>query len=468
MAGGMDRRSFLRRSGATGLFLAPSLQGLAALARPDARPSSGPEAPLLPQPGYGELVQSRDCPEMALPEGFRCAKLSEAGWPMANGQPTPNAFDGMAAFPISGNTIRLVRNHELRNRPPQGTVLADRAYDDVASGGTTTLEVRVNPDGSAEKVSEWASLAGTLVNCAGGPTPWGSWLSCEETVVGRQDVDGVPTAWSQNHGSIFEVPASADGPVDPTPLRPMGRFVHEAIAVDPETGIVYETEDQDPGGFFRFIPNEPGNLRAGGKLQMLGVVGRRNYDTRTQQTQGERLPVTWIDINDPDPDSDFISPDAVYRQGLRRGGAGFARLEGCCAGEGFIYFTASSGGNAGSGQIWQYVPEGDRGGELVLVFESAGPEVLKQPDNICMSPRGGLVVCEDGAGVDFVRGISPSGEVFPFMRNDLNDYEWAGACFSPHGRTLFVNIQGALWVGDGTEPKGMTFAIWGPWENGEL
>ena len=144
------------------------------------------------------------------------------------------------------------------------------------------------------------------------------------------------------------------------------------------------------------------------------------------------------------------------------------QLEGCCAGEGFIYFTATSGGNAGSGQIWQYVPDRNRGGELVLVFESPGPEVLKQPDNICMSPRGGLVVCEDGAGVDFVRGISPAGEVFPFVRNDLNDYEWAGACFSPHGRTMFVNIQGALWVGDGTEPKGMTFAIWGPWENGAL
>ncbi len=464
----IDRRVFLKRSGASGLFLAPSLNGLTAFATRSLAPAGdAPAGQRGGKEGYGELVESAECPGLMLPRGFHCKKISEAGRPMSDGRLTPNAFDGMAAFPMAGNTIRLVRNHELRQRPPEGMVLSDeRAYDGLASGGCTTIEVTVHPDGSVDKVAEWASLAGTLVNCGGGPTPWGTWLSCEETVAAKADSDGNPTGWEQNHGYVFEVPAGSDGVVDPVPLRDMGRFVHEAVAVDPQTGILYLTEDQDPSGFYRFIPNEPGNLRAGGRLQMMGIIGRRNYDTRTRQTPGERLPVTWITINDPDPDSDFIPPDAVFRQGLSRGGTSFARLEGCCTGEGFIYFNATSGGNAGSGQIWQYLPQGRGGGELVLVFESPSPDVLKQPDNLVMSPRGGLAICEDAGGENYLRGIDGDGNLFDFLRNDINSLEWAGACFSPQGRTMFVNIQGALWQSGGSEPKGMTFAIWGPWEEG--
>lgn len=272
--------------------------------------------------------------------------------------------------------------------------------------------------------------------------------------------------WQQNHGYVFEVAAQADGPVDPVPLRAMGRFVHEAIAIDPQTGIVYLTEDQDPSGFYRFIPDDPGNLVAGGRLQMLVVRGQPGYDTRTRQAPGTRLRVIWVDIPDPDPDRDYIPPDAVFNQGLAQGGARFARLEGCCAGEGFIYFDATTGGNAGAGQVWQYIPDQGNFGELELVFESPSMDVLKNPDNICMSPRGGLAICEDSGGENYLRGIDGEGDLFDFLRNDINSLEWAGACFSPQGRTLFVNIQGALWVSDGDEPKGMTFAIWGPWEDG--
>lgn len=458
----VDRRSFLRRSGAAGLFLAPSLNGLLSFGA--GLDGSGVTAPL---PDYGQLVESDECPGIFLPRGFHCMKISEAGWPMSDGRPTPNALDGMAAFSISGNRIRLVRNHELRQRPPEGMVLSDnKAYDALASGGCTTVELTVNPDGSVEKVGEWPSLAGTLVNCAGGPTPWGSWLSCEETLASRTDSDGEPTGWQQNHGYVFEVPASADEAVDPVPLRAMGRFIHEAVAIDPATGIVYLTEDSDPSGFYRFIPRQPGNLAAGGRLQMLGIARRRNYDTRTRQRVGEWLPVAWADIPDPDPDSDFIERDAVFSQGHQRGGASFARLEGCCAGDGFIYFDATTGGNEGAGQIWQYVPGGSGGGQLVLVYESPSRDVLKQPDNLCMSPRGGLAICEDAGGENYLRGIDRNGHLFDFMRNDSNSMEWAGVCFSPQGRTMFANIQGALWVGDGTEPMGVTLAVWGPWENG--
>src|SRR5687768_16270903 len=250
-----SRRDFLRRAtrvaGATAL--APSLQGLVACATTPGGPgASGAPAARRAGPGEGGYgpIQPAGA-QLALPAGFAYTVLSTAGNRMADGNPTPNAFDGMAAFPLPNGNVRLIRNHENRDNPLTARVTGDasRAYDPRGGGGCTSLEVRLAPDGSATLVRDFVSLNGTIINCAGGPTPWGSWLSCEESVAGR--VDG----WEQEHGYIFEVPVSAEGPVRPLPLKAMGRFVHEAVAVDRATGIVYETEDRTPtAGFYRFIP----------------------------------------------------------------------------------------------------------------------------------------------------------------------------------------------------------------------
>jgi secreted PhoX family phosphatase len=147
----------------------------------------------------------------------------------------------------------------------------------------------------------------------------------------------------------------------------------------------------------------------------------------------------------------------VFNEGFDKGGAIFGRLEGAWYGAGCIYINSTSGGDARQGQVWQYRPTGE-GGELTLIFESKAAEVLKAPDNICVSPRGALVVCEDGSGVNRIHGLTIDGRLFDIAHNVFNGSEFAGSCFSTDGRTLFVNIQ----------TPGVTLAIWGPWEKGGL
>jgi secreted PhoX family phosphatase len=379
----------------------------------------------------------------------------------------------MAAFPGPGGSTRLVRNHEISDPEtrarPFGT---ERVYDPRAGGGTTTVELRISGDRSGRRIEvarEFPSLNGTLVNCAGGPTPWGAWLSCEETTVERE----------RRHGYVFEVPSLANGAAEPVPLVAMGRFTHEAVAVDPRTGIVYETEDMRyepsnglPGsGFYRFIPARPGELAAGGILEMLAVRGSPNYLTATGQTPGALLPVEWVRIEAPDPASASDDASTVFREGQSKGAAIFHRLEGCWYGDGSIYFDATAGGDARAGQVWQYRPPAagsspEAGGDLVLVFESPGADVLQSPDNICVSPRGGIAVCEDGEGVQFVRGLTRDGAIFDLVEQAEPISEFAGACFSPDGEVFFFNIQGST-SSDGSEP-GATYAMWGPWELGAL
>jgi hypothetical protein len=445
-----SRRDFLgHTAGALASFSA--LQTLSRLTAASSRAIHG--APL-GQGGYGPLRPAG--PELALPDGFRYTRFGESGSIMDDGIPTPLAPDGMGAFQ-RGDAIRLIRNHELLGRNPVRPV-GPETYDRVAGGCTTTLDV--DPE-SRELIGSFRSLDGTVRNCAGGTTPWGSWLSCEEATAGTR------MGLSREHGYIFEVPASADAPVEPVPLRAMGRFVHEAVAVDPATGVVYETEDQTRGGFYRFLPTAPGTggqapeLAAGGRLQMLAVRDRRRYDTSRRQQPGAVLPVAWVDIDDPDPADAEHRPDAVFRQGWDRGGARFSRVEGCFHADGTIYFTSTDGGDAGLGQLWAFRPTGPEDGELELVFESPDPAVLQRPDNVCVSPRGGVVVCEDGQPPNHVRGITPDGRVFDFARNliGVGESEFAGATFSPDGRTLFVNLQ---------RDPGATFAIWGPWDRGSL
>ncbi|MGI9042655.1 MAG: alkaline phosphatase PhoX [Gemmatimonadaceae bacterium] len=459
-----SRRGFLRTSSAlTGaVLLAPSLQGLAACA---AAPDGGrrmrrPEVAGRGAGGYGLLRNAG--PELALPAGFTYSVLGYNGKPMSDGNATPGAFDGMAAFALPNGNVRLIRNHENRNDAATARVKGDPAggYDSKAGGGTTSLEVRIGASGAATVVRDFVSLNGTIVNCAGGPTPWGTWLTCEEST------EGVAAGWGQEHGYVFEVAASAEGLVKPVPLKAMGRFIHEAVAVDPVTGIVYETEDQQLAGFYRFIPREKGVLASGGALQMLAIDGKPNYDTADGQRMGSTLPATWVDIADPDPPGVWGDTGAVSAQGFTKGGARFSRLEGCWWGDGGVFFHATNGGDAKVGQVWFYRPGGSDGGSLTLVFESPSAAVLNYPDNITVSPRGGVVMCEDGGGEQYLRGLTPEGRIFDFAKNLLNLTEFAGACFSPDGRTLFVNIMGSTLDG-GTE-RGVTLAIRGPWKDGAL
>jgi secreted PhoX family phosphatase len=223
---------------------------------------------------------------------------------------------------------------------------------------------------------------------------------------------------------------------------------------------VYETEDTGSAGFYRFLPNVPGSLAAGGRLQMLAVKYRPNYDTRRDQRVGQRLLSTWVDIDNPDPALEQGAP-SVAGQGFAKGAAAFARLEGAWYGSGSIFINSTSGGDIGRGQVWQYTPYGANEGYLTLLYESRDPNILDSPDNLCVSPRGGLVLCEDGSGEEFLHGLTLRGQIFKFAQNIVPGFEGselAGATFSPDGQTLFFNIQS----------PGLTFAVWGPWEAGAL
>ncbi|MGH9000477.1 MAG: alkaline phosphatase PhoX [Acidimicrobiia bacterium] len=457
-----SRRAFLRAGALAGGALAfGPLRALEALAQTAGDPreinrrpgvGQGPHAPeewgagapreinmALRAPGNAGLGALRPAGrELALPPGFRYLRFGATGVPLTNGNPTPAAHDGMAAFPGPGGTIRLVRNHEENRGRPFG----GRAYDPAAAGGTTNLVF----DPRAGLVAAYPSLTGTLRNCGGGPTPWGTWLSAEETTA------GLAHGFRRPHGYCFEVPSWATSPVQASPLKAMGRFKHEAVCVDPATGIVYETEDQEEAGVYRFLPNKRGVLAAGGRLQMLALDGRPGFSAGDEAQPGMQVGVHWVDIGDPDPGNAGENEKAVFDQGRRRGGAAFRRLEGCYWHQGRAVIISTTGGRARMGQVWEYRP-GPRGGQLRLAFQSPSSKVLRMADNVTSAPWGGLLFCEDGRGPDHLRGLTRNGKIFDLARNRFSDGEFAGATFSPDGSWLFVNVQ----------RPGVTFAITGPW-----
>ncbi len=413
--------------------------------------------------GYGPLfpVKAKNTGEtlLALPRGFQYTVMGKTGAMMSDGRPTPRAHDGMAAFQVEGQ-LRLVRNHEINNQTGKsGSAIGPEAYDPLAGGGTTTLVI--HPE-KREVVRDFVSLGGTLVNCAGGPTPWNSWISCEETLLGPtkfKDASGQDRGgFGQRHGYCFEVFASSDQAVRPVPLKDMGCFQHEAIAVDPQTGIVYLTEDRPTAGFYRFIPRKKRELAAGGRLQMLAVNQRPNFDTRTRQKVGLGLPASWVDIADPDPPEAERDHLAVYKQGFAGGAATFARLEGCVYGKGQIFFDSTSGGEAKLGQVWKYAPTGEDQGLLTLLCQSTDAAVLNMPDNLCLTPKGNVIICEDNPISNHLRMMNWEGKLGTLAKNIMKGFEnreFAGATFSPDFKTLFVNIQ----------VPGLTLAIWGPWQS---
>jgi uncharacterized protein len=464
----MNRRNFLMSAALAGGGAAFAFSGL--LSRAEMFAKTG-NLEALKAVGFGELVPTaaKNTGEtyLALPKGFEYNIIGKVKDKMADGRDTPRAHDGMATFSVGGE-LRVIRNHEINDRvPKEGVAIgATNSYDESAGGGTTTLVI--NPK-TRELVRDFVSLSGTLNNCAGGATPWGSWISCEETTFGQtkfttkegREVGG----FAKPHGYCFEVPASLNTVVKPEPLKAMGRFVHEAIAVDRKTGIVYLTEDNNPAGFYRFLPKRNKRLSEGGTLQILTVKGKSNFDTRTGQKNGNVLQTAWVTIENPDPAEADTDSLAVFKEGEKKGAAAFSRLEGCIPSKsGGVYFTSTSGGDNKGGQIWLYEPNGRDGGRLTLVYESPDRNVLDMPDNICLDPKGTLIyICEDSdygsPGItpeNYVRILAPNGKIADFAKNitpGKEASEFAGSIFSKDGKTLFINIQGA----------GVTAAIWGDW-----
>ncbi|MET0490046.1 MAG: alkaline phosphatase PhoX, partial [Acidimicrobiales bacterium] len=267
-------------------------------------------------------------------------------------------------------------------------------------------------------------------------------------------------------------PSRADGPVVPTPLPALGRFNHEAACIDEDTGIVYETEDNGNSGFFRFLPQRRHDLSAG-RLQMLAVDGQPNRDLRTGLQVGDRFRTTWVDIDDPDPAGG--DGKAVYNQGIAGGGAVFRRLEGTFFDRGDVWFTSTDGGDAHQGQVWRFQPSHRGTGRLELVYESPDSDTLSFPDNLAVSPRGGVLLCEDTSrppiaqpfSEQYLKGLTSRGQLFDFALNVVDNSEFAGACWSPDGSVLFVNTQGETNAVADPRPS-RTYAIWGPWERGAL
>ncbi|MEQ1538405.1 MAG: alkaline phosphatase PhoX [Sphingorhabdus sp.] len=419
--------------------------------------------------GYGALVRDPNS-LIDLPKGFSYRVISRFGNLMDDGFVVPNAGDGMGAFAAGAGKVALVRNHELSPRdmrfgPFTGDVAADlKCYDRMADkagmplpGGTSTLIYDLK---SGRVESQYLSLTGTIRNCAGGITPWGSWLTCEENTTRAGDGVG------KDHGYVFEVPSAHKGLVDPVPLTAMGRFNHEAACVDPRTGIVYETEDRDDSLLYRFIPNVKGDLAKGGQLQALvidGVADSRNWDGAAIQ-RGQPQRVRWISLDNPE-----APEDDLRKRGAKAGATVFARGEGiwwdkgALPGSGQFYFTCTSGGAVKGGQVFRYAPavnegfpgETDGPGMIDLFYESKDLAYFNLGDNLTVMPTGHLMVCEDqytDVTDNHLRGITPDGKAYAFAKSRVQT-EFAGACFSPDGSTLFVNFYAPT----------MTLAITGPW-----
>ncbi|MBA3422741.1 MAG: DUF839 domain-containing protein [Thermoleophilaceae bacterium] len=515
----MDRRTFVRRSATAGGGLAAA-SGLHMLGVNAARGQAPGQ-----NEGYGPLVPKTDGQNtLFLPEEFNFQTISRQGDPQDDGTVTPGIFDGMGAYRGRRGRTILIRNHENRRRPGEIPVVVDPEdrYDDDPSynAGDSKLEVSRrragrNPDGTPRFVftveRSFNILGGTDTNCAGGMVGR-SWVTCEE-VVNRGST-------GKEHGYIFEIPVDANDSVEAVPIRSAGRLVHEAVAeLD---GILYETEDRriEPGEpnrrpvvrnhgsvLYRYLQDErrgddngdddrdddgPGRrdrrVREGGVLQGLKLRDEFNANMDVGRRVGQSFRVEWVTIDEPDHDDDSdsnrTSDDPRFTptryQAARKGAAVFDRQEGIWTTRaggggdddgdgdrrrgGKLYFDCTEGGEQNLGQVWEYDPRRQR---LALIFESMDPARLENPDNVVIVPKtGDIFLQEDSPGEQFVRGLTPEGEIYDFAKTGNNDTEFCGGCFDPDGHTLYLNQQGERGGPVEGPPGGqaVTYAIYGPFE----
>ena len=437
----MNRRSFLKVTGSAFAALAAS----GCVVRPTG------ERFFMAPTAYGALQPD---PEglLDLPENFTYRVVSSLGDRMSDGARVPDKADGMGCFDLGHGQLALVRNHELVSTDDSGGAFAmgfGSKDGGFVPGGTTHVILDAK---TLTVTDQFRSLGGTIRNCSGGVTPWNTWLTCEESTTGpgREFGEGL----AKNHGWVFEVPANARGLIAPEPLYALGRFNHEAACVDPETGFVYLTEDRDDSVLYRFIPKQSGQLAMGGRLQAMQVVGApdlRNWSATSLRPSGVSA-VNWLDLDDVE------SPkDDLRHRAHAKGASLIARGEGIHMAQGEAYVCSTSGGAARLGQILRlHLSDTGEHDRLELFFESVSTHQFNFGDNLTVAPNGHLVVCEDQytAKVDnFLRGITPEGHAYPLARLRLQT-ELAGACFSPDGTTLFVNVYAPT----------KTLAITGPWD----
>lgn len=437
----MNRRSFLKVTGSAFAALAAS----GCVVRPTG------ERFFMAPTAYGALQPD---PEglLDLPENFTYRVVSSLGDRMSDGASVPDKADGMGCFDLGDGQLALVRNHELVSTDDSGGAFAmgfGSKDGGFVPGGTTHVILDAK---TLTVTDQFRSLGGTIRNCSGGVTPWNTWLTCEESTTGpgREFGEGLV----KNHGWVFEVPANARGLIAPEPLYALGRFNHEAACVDPETGFVYLTEDRDDSVLYRFIPKQSDQLAMGGRLQAMQVVDApdlRNWSAASLRPGGVSA-VNWLDLDDVE------SPNDDLRHRARAKGASLiARGEGIHMAQGEAYICSTSGGAARLGQILRlHLSDTGEQDRLELFFESVSTRQFNFGDNLTVAPNGHLVVCEDQytEKVDnFLRGITPEGHAYPLARLRLQT-ELAGACFSPDGTTLFVNVYAPT----------KTLAITGPWD----
>ena len=388
-------------------------------------------------------------------------------------------------IPVRTATQFSIRNHENREQSGEIKVVTpnELQYNVAARGGNTKLEVRRERIGkdpetglplyNYEVVRDFAILAGTSTNCAGGIRTPHIWITCEEVV---KRLNG------KKHGYLFEIDATADGPVAAIPIPQAGRRAHEA-AVE-RSGVIYMTEDRsitsDPvlgsigSCFYRYVPKPAGNhplAETTGPLQALKLKDEFHANMDEGRVVGVPYGVEWVTVDEPDHDDDTdnrtdrvagFTPNRVQAQD--KGAAYFDRLEGMWLGHGKskIYFDTTSGGPAGLGQVWEYDP----GRETVtLIYESSSSAALQSPDNMVVVPgTGDIFLQEDGSGAQFVRGVTLAGEIYDFARTGANETEFCGGCFDPDGNTLYLNQQGdrGNLPGGPVNGNAVTYAIYGP------
>ncbi len=540
-----SRRRLLQGGGAAAA--AAIIGSLSALHAQRAQAQAGGRQSAPAASPYGDIAPVNDLatglPLLQLPAGFVYQSYGWTGDPMSDARPTPGTHDGMAAVRTRrvgrSTETTIVRNHERGlSSTAAGAIIAPANYDTgfvngvvtvggavtarigasgtvtdptapdpapftgYAGGGTTNLLFR---DG--RWAGAWSSIGGTAVNCAGGPTPWGSWLTCEETVLDLSGIGG------RKHGYVFETAADPALSIA-TPIVEMGRIVHEAVAVDPATGFVYQTEDaRNVSALYRYVPADTagglGSLQRGGRLQAMRIkavvvqavpmsLAQSNELAFLDPRIGDEYEIEWVDIADPDaaPQTVVGQPGGVALavmsgptiQALAAGCTRWSRGEGIWHAAGKMVIVDTSAGvdagnrvGRGEGAVWELDLASHR---IRAIFVSGNQAAGNNPDNVTVSPRGGVILCEDGgASSDAfgsgsrLLGLNAAGESYIFAKNNIQltaeqigaagklvaagNYrgsEFCGACFEPSGRVLFVSVQS----------PGVTFAITGPWARGNL